>query len=168
MTTQKRDVVGEHANFGSKVYAPVARDGRLPVKNQVVDYGIPLISNYQGLSALAANLPTNTFELAVKAPQKIIPKSCQGRKGQKVVADLEYVEKMLEDKHVKKAVVVENVYKRFEAHTHHIHTRAHTHRHTHICMHKTCTHKCTTQTNTHTHALHTARGPSLHTCCACA
>jgi len=111
----KRDIIEEHASFGSKVYAPIAYQGRLPVKNQVVDYGIPLISNYQGLAALEATLPSSTLRLQVKEPQKIIPKSAVGRKGQQVIADLAYVDKLMQDKKVaKKEVVIENVYKKFE------------------------------------------------------
>ena len=71
----------EHAQFSSKVYAPIAHQGRLPVKNQVVDYGIPLISNYQGLAALESTLPTSTLKLKVTQPKKMIPKSAASRKG---------------------------------------------------------------------------------------
>lgn len=113
--SNKRDIVGEHAEFGSKVYAPVAREGRLPVKNQVVDYGIPLISNYQGLSALENSIPKSVTEVKVRKPKKIVPKSAQGRKGQQVMADLAYVDALAEaKKHGKKPEKIENVYKKFE------------------------------------------------------
>lgn len=111
----RRDIVKEHANFGSKMYAPKARMGRLPVKNQVVDYGIPLISNYQGLTALENSLPMSQFDVTVKEPAKIVPKSAQGRKGQQIVTDLLYVDQLVEErKKEKKTVKIENVYKKFE------------------------------------------------------
>eukprot|EP00462_Mataza_sp_D1_P001095 CAMPEP_0175096900 /NCGR_PEP_ID=MMETSP0086_2-20121207/4985_1 /TAXON_ID=136419 /ORGANISM="Unknown Unknown, Strain D1" /LENGTH=896 /DNA_ID=CAMNT_0016370345 /DNA_START=28 /DNA_END=2718 /DNA_ORIENTATION=+ len=114
-TSNKRDIIEEHADFSSVVYAPVAREGRLPVKNQVVDYGIPLISNYQGLVALENSLPPQSLNPTFKQPEKIIPKSAQGRKGQQIVADLAYVDKLLENRKTEtKKVVIENVYKKFE------------------------------------------------------
>lgn len=113
--SNKRDIINDHADYASKVYAPVARQGRLPVKNQVVDYGIPLISNYQGLNALEASLPAESFVSKVQQPSRVVPKSAQGRKGQQIVADLAYVDKLLEEKKKeKKTVVIENVYKKFE------------------------------------------------------
>jgi hypothetical protein len=61
-----RDIVSEHADFGSKLYAPITREGRLPVKNAVVDYGIPLISNYAGITSLEQNLPKSVTQISVK------------------------------------------------------------------------------------------------------
>jgi hypothetical protein len=113
--SNKRDIIKEHANFGSKVYAPKARNGRLPVQNQVVDYGIPLIANYQGLTALENTLPTKTFEVAIKEPEHIVPKSSVGRKAQAIEADLDFLDRLIEERKLdKKAAVVVNVYKKFE------------------------------------------------------
>lgn len=111
----KRDIIQEHSDYASKVYAPIARMGRLPVKNQVVDYGIPLISNYQGLTALESTLPRKAFDVPVRQPAKIVPKSAQGRRGQQIVQDLVYVDKLLQDRKLeKKTEKIENVYKKFE------------------------------------------------------
>lgn len=63
---QKRDIITETADFGSKVYAPATREGKIPPRNQVVDYGIPLINNYQGLVALESTLRTPAL---TSAPQ---------------------------------------------------------------------------------------------------
>lgn len=114
---QRRDVIGEHTSFGSAVYAPVAREGRLPVKNQVVDYGIPLISNFQGLAALEQTLPRDLAQMVVHKPEKIVPKAMATRKGQQIAADLEYVDKLLNAKKqggTGKAQTLKNVYKKFE------------------------------------------------------
>jgi hypothetical protein len=113
--SNKRDIITEHSEYGSKVYAPVAREGRLPVKNQVVDYGIPLISNYQGLSALEQSMSKSVTDFKVRKPDKIIPKSTQGRKGAKIRADLEYVDKLSQlQKNGKPTEKIENKYKKFE------------------------------------------------------
>jgi hypothetical protein len=85
----RRDIVGEHANFAStviqsylavkhhainsytmrallvQVYAPITREGRLPVKNQVAEYSIPLISNFRGLESLEKGLPGSVVDLRV-------------------------------------------------------------------------------------------------------
>jgi hypothetical protein len=60
----KRDIVDEYSNFDSKVYAPVTREGRLPLKNQVVDYSIPLIQSYVGLSNI--KVPANISHLVMQ------------------------------------------------------------------------------------------------------
>ena len=91
----KRDIVEEHANYSSRVYAPRAREGRLPVSNQVVDYGIPLINNFQGLSALEMNVPVKLNDTQIVAPKKLVMHKT--RKLQKIASDLDYCDKLLEN-----------------------------------------------------------------------
>ena len=33
--THRRDIIAEYGDHASQVYAPIAREGKLPVKNQV-------------------------------------------------------------------------------------------------------------------------------------
>lgn len=124
-----RDIVGDYADHSSQVYAPVQRQGKLPVKNQVVDYGIPLISNFQGLSDLERHLPSSATSLTVTQPQ-IRVASLATRKGQAIRADLDYVDSLLEAQRAdglpvgitgdakahygRKKGLIENVYKKFE------------------------------------------------------
>lgn len=57
----KRDVIEEYADHQSAVYAPVARVGKLAAKNAVVDYGIPLIQDFQGLETLESRIPAKAL-----------------------------------------------------------------------------------------------------------
>lgn len=112
MKGQKRDIIVEFAEHGSKVYAPMARDGRMPVKNQVVDYGIPLINNFQGLIALERTLPDKATRVDISKPEFILPVD---RKAQKIAMDLAYVDQLvLDKKEMKSEKAITNVYKRFE------------------------------------------------------
>jgi hypothetical protein len=134
--TGLRDIVSDYADHASQVYAPVQRQGKLPVKNQVVDYGIPLLSNFQGLSELERSMKPSTTSLAVAAPKlrpdgRLAVPSLASRKGEAIRADLEYVDGLLEQQRAEGGVVgiagearktygkharklVENVYKKFE------------------------------------------------------
>jgi hypothetical protein len=110
--SDKRDIVTEHANFDSRVYAPLTREGRLPVKNSVVDYGIPLLSNYQGLSALektiVPSLKDTKIDVAGANPIK-------SRRTIHVEADLDHAYRLLlGGQQEKKDKVVNNMYKKFE------------------------------------------------------
>jgi len=66
----KRDVIGDYADHESHVYAPVARVGRAPMKNHVVDYGIPLIQDYQGLTSLESRIPGQLDAKITKPKEK--------------------------------------------------------------------------------------------------
>ena len=135
--TGLRDIVAEYADHSSQVYAPVQHQGKLPVKNQVVDYGIPLISNFQGLTELERRLRPSDTTVAVRAPalrpdgQGVHVASLATRKGQAVRADLDYVDSLLAAQRAQGLPVgiageartnynarhrplVENVYKKFE------------------------------------------------------
>jgi hypothetical protein len=127
--TGLRDIVADYADHASQVYAPVQRRGKLPVRNQVVDYGIPLIANFQGLTELEASLPANATTAAVRPPE-IRVKSLATRKGQAIRADLDYVDSLLvlqrgaggavgiagdaKAHYGRSRALAENVYKKFE------------------------------------------------------
>lgn len=133
--TGLRDIVSEYADHASQVYAPVQRAGKLPVKNQVVDYGIPLITNFQGLSELERSLPASATRVHIGPPRlrpdgHVPVASLATRKGQAIRNDLEYVDGLLEAQRAEGGAVgiageartnygrrrplVENVYKKFE------------------------------------------------------
>lgn len=114
---QMRDIIKEYAQFDSKVYAPPMRDGRVQVKNTVVDYGIPLLSNYQGLAALEKALPADLSQPVLKeANVQPTTTSAKSRKEQQVQNDLEYAHRLLmgEAPSKQERPVIDNVYKKFE------------------------------------------------------
>jgi hypothetical protein len=111
--SSKRDIIEEHANFASRVYAPLAFEGRLPVSSAVVDYGIPLINNFQGLNALESSLPEAVVETPVDAPGKI--QLNKTRKQQKIASDLNFCDQLLEGSKKKtETTKIENMYRKFE------------------------------------------------------
>lgn len=135
--TGLRDIVSEYADHSSQVYAPIQHRGKLPVKNQVVDYGIPLINNFQGLVELEAKLPAHALGVKVRPPalrkdgKGIEVESLATRKGQAIRADLDYVDNLLALQRAEGGAVgitgdartnygrrgrplIENVYKKFE------------------------------------------------------
>jgi len=112
-----RDIITEASDFASRIYAPATRDGKVPVRNQVVDYGIPLINNYQGLVALEGTLHTAALKAApqeVAAPTAVdlAPKD---RGAQKAVADLDYLDSVLSGtRPAARGPAFGNKYRRFE------------------------------------------------------
>jgi hypothetical protein len=133
--TGVRDIVSQYADHSSQVYAPVQREGKLPVKNMVVDYGIPLITNFQGLSELERNLPASATRVHIGPPRlrpdgHVPVASLASRKGQAIRNDLDYVDALLEAQRAEGGAVgiageartnygrrrplIENVYKKFE------------------------------------------------------
>eukprot|EP01006_Ploeotia_vitrea_P049072 TRINITY_DN67306_c3_g5_i1.p1 TRINITY_DN67306_c3_g5~~TRINITY_DN67306_c3_g5_i1.p1 ORF type:complete len:688 (+),score=375.57 TRINITY_DN67306_c3_g5_i1:22-2064(+) len=114
--SHSRDIIEEYADYNSKVYAPAQREGTVPPKAQAVDYGIPLISSYQGLDSLEKSLPRRATHAKVRAPKKVVPASQKSRQAQKVAADLEYIDNVLRTGATPKqsAPAMENMYKKFE------------------------------------------------------
>lgn len=107
--------MGEYANFSSTVYAPVTREGRMPVKNQVAEYSIPLITNFRGLESLEKELPGAVVDLRVEKPRRVIHRSYTARQDEKVAAHLANVDRHLElSKTERITPLTENVYKKFE------------------------------------------------------
>jgi hypothetical protein len=141
--TGLRDIVGDYSDYSSQVYAPIQRQGKLPVKNQVVDYGIPLLNNFQGLNQLEKNLPNSiiggggegkngftSIAPPLRPDGRIAVPSLVSRKGQSIRRDLEYVDNLLNQQRAegnavgiigeartqygKQRRLIENVYKKFE------------------------------------------------------
>jgi hypothetical protein len=108
---QPRDVIAQAADVTSAVYAPLVRDGTVPVVNEVVDYGIPLLDNYQGLVALEKVMRVPPPR-ATHAPslEQLAPKD---RETQKRYQDLDFVHNVLTKSEAARQKPV-NIYKRFE------------------------------------------------------
>lgn len=113
-SSHQRDIIKDYTDFSSSVYAPIQRDGKMPSKNQVIDYGIPLLGNFQGLTELENVLPHDLKNVVVQKPKKIIPASFRDRKGQQIYADLTYADQLLEKRTTEKPKILENVYKKYE------------------------------------------------------
>lgn len=56
--TTKRDIIEEYADFGSKVYAPLTRDGlSLDKKGNKFEVHPEALTTYQGIKELHATIP---------------------------------------------------------------------------------------------------------------
>jgi len=64
---EKRDIIEDYANFGSKVYAPITREGlSLDKKANKYEVQPEALTSYEGMSDLAMNIPSRYFETNVQ------------------------------------------------------------------------------------------------------
>jgi hypothetical protein len=108
-----RDIINDYSQYNSSVYAPITREGKLPIRNNVINYEIPALSNVKTIENLAETLPEElqfSQESQVSAPQQVL-----SRQGAAIAADLDYLDALLHSKLAEnKPKLIENVYKRFE------------------------------------------------------
>jgi len=95
-----RDVVGEYANYGSRVYAPVARSGHAPGTNPqplAIDPRVLEPNTYGGVLELEASMQHTLLRDPVIAPPKNIGKmkGYAGRQHSKMVHQVEHVGEVL-------------------------------------------------------------------------
>lgn len=65
----KRDVIAEYADFTSRVYAPVRRQGHVPdTKTAKIEVQPADLATYPGLTALERSLPQSAFKVKLDAP----------------------------------------------------------------------------------------------------
>merc|ERR1719230_1438214 len=63
---QKRDVIGQYADFTSKVYAPLMRDGHIPDSNTAkIEVQPADLSSYPGLMQLERSLPPSLTQIRI-------------------------------------------------------------------------------------------------------
>uniref|UniRef100_A0A7S3S7V1 Cilia- and flagella-associated protein 91 n=1 Tax=Emiliania huxleyi TaxID=2903 RepID=A0A7S3S7V1_EMIHU len=69
---EPRDIVGEYADYGSQVYAPLDRKGLSLTQDKLADRfetRAPQLEDYNGLCELEASLPSSAFEVRVSKPK---------------------------------------------------------------------------------------------------
>ena len=95
----RRDIIGDYANFGSKVYAPLQRDGRFPERRAPGDEIDPsqfLPADVKTTMSLERSLPPGTLKVKPELPKKARYLPCAERQREKAVQDVEYIGKLLE------------------------------------------------------------------------
>merc|ERR550514_2598668 len=71
----KRDVIGQYADFTSRVYAPLARDGHVPDSNTAkIEVQPADLSSYPGLVQLERSLPTSLLKVRVASEGELLTK----------------------------------------------------------------------------------------------
>jgi hypothetical protein len=90
----KRDIVTEYANFGSEVYAPVARLGSVPMP-EVRHVDVPQLDTMPGLQQLQSTLPLSATEAPIKAPV-VMSATFGSRKGQQIALDIERLDAIIQ------------------------------------------------------------------------
>mmetsp|Transcript_6427 Transcript_6427/g.15588 ORF Transcript_6427/g.15588 Transcript_6427/m.15588 type:complete len:704 (+) Transcript_6427:137-2248(+) len=66
----KRDVIADHADFTSEVYAPLMRNGHIPDSNTAKIEVLPAdLTSYEGLVQLEQSLPSTLFKAPDRRPQ---------------------------------------------------------------------------------------------------
>ncbi len=70
----KRDIIGEYADMGSRVYAPVRREGTFPDKPEMATrFEVPrseLLVTFRGLQELEMTMPSALTQTSVQKPRK--------------------------------------------------------------------------------------------------
>jgi hypothetical protein len=94
----KRDIVGEYANYGSTVYAPVARLGSVPMP-EIRHVDVPQLDTLAGLQQLTATLPATLTEAPIRAPN-VVSATFGTRKGQQIALDIERLDALIQSQKV--------------------------------------------------------------------
>lgn len=95
----KRDIIAEYANFGSKVYAPLQREGRFPEshpKGAEIDPSRYLDQSKRAVMTLERTLPPGTLKVKAELPKKPRYVDCATRKTEVAMKDVEFVGRLLE------------------------------------------------------------------------
>ena len=95
---EKRDIISEYANSGSKAYAPLARDGLIPrdLAKRVDHKQVPEdLLSLEGLDYLEATLPQKYKPTIAQKPQPKKPVTTSERKAANLSRDLEAVDQTL-------------------------------------------------------------------------
>ena len=62
----KRDIIIDYANFGSKVYGPLTRDGRNPDRNSLkLEIQSEYLTSYEGLCELESQISTTYLDHSI-------------------------------------------------------------------------------------------------------
>ncbi|EKX55082.1 hypothetical protein GUITHDRAFT_160607 [Guillardia theta CCMP2712] len=109
-STKKRDIIGEYANFNSKVYAPIKREG-LRVDRDSHKYETRYLDDmkYQDVLELEESLPRRLTSIKIERPSRTKHKSAlEARKEREMQAHLDRMTAIINKKH-KAAKEVEEV-----------------------------------------------------------
>ncbi|ORX56035.1 hypothetical protein BCR36DRAFT_280994 [Piromyces finnis] len=112
-TVQPRDIIKEYTNYGSRVYAPIIREGRLYEQSQkILEEQKIVMKDFKELEKLEALLPRSIIEPKISLPEKENRHSNIERKEYHIQEQLKLVAQRIEDK--KKVVDNDNKPLRFE------------------------------------------------------
>ncbi|CEP00433.1 Cilia- and flagella-associated protein 91 [Plasmodiophora brassicae] len=93
-----RDIVNDYSDFGSPVYAPLERNGKIarPNTDAVVRKQVAAMTRtYEAIVALEMAIPPNALNMTVKKPKKIQTELTKTRQGQAIVADIDKIDAIL-------------------------------------------------------------------------
>lgn len=88
---EKRDIIAEYADYGSEVYAPLARNGLTLVQDKLMPMDVrpPQLESLQGIVELETQLPNREFEVTRRTLTRSVGKGHAARKTEKLNAELE-------------------------------------------------------------------------------
>ena len=67
---KKRDIIEDYSNFGSRVYAPKARDGENLVKSMDFSLHTEQLTTFEGIKNLESKIPSSEFYEIPELPKK--------------------------------------------------------------------------------------------------
>ncbi|GMH92778.1 hypothetical protein TrST_g5199 [Triparma strigata] len=96
---KNRDIIGEYADFSSKVYAPIRRDGKAldssaGGKFDVLSKTAPMDS-LENIAKMEATIPSKLTKTAIRKPQKQQTKTAADRKNLALTADLQLMDTII-------------------------------------------------------------------------
>ena len=92
---QKLSVIEKYADYGSSVYAPIQRDGKVTLKQTIETEGFQPVS-LQGLDELEAYLPSRLLNPSIGVPKKPLKLDYQQRKAAGHQNDLRAINDLLD------------------------------------------------------------------------
>jgi len=97
---EPRDIVSEYTNYGSRVYAPIAREGRLYEQSQsILEEQKVVIKDFRELEKLEAILPSSVINPNISLPENNeLKNSTNARKEYHIQEQLKLVAERIEDK----------------------------------------------------------------------
>jgi len=102
----KRDIIGEYADMGSRVYAPVQREGKFPDKPEVAQrFEVPrgeLLGTIRGLQELESTIPKSLTQTSVQKPRKKAVHDSKERAEQQASFHLTRMDALIKTQHLAK------------------------------------------------------------------
>jgi hypothetical protein len=102
----KRDIIGEYADMGSRVYAPVQREGKFPDKPEVAErFEVPrgeLLGTIRGLQELEMTMPNALTQTSVQKPRKKAVHDTKERAEQLTSFHLTRMDNLIKTQHLAK------------------------------------------------------------------
>eukprot|EP00736_Rhodelphis_marinus_P005056 Rmarinus@m.3830 len=95
---RRRDIVRDYAQYSSKVYAPIMRDGISALQFSKPEVRPYLLSSYDGILELDDWMPPETMTAVIRKPKKTVIRDIRARKQAEHAKDLAFAQKLIDSR----------------------------------------------------------------------